>query len=158
MKPTIVCLCGSMRFYGAFREANVRETIAGHVVLAPVPVSWFPIGETPEKKSAEELHKRKIDLADEILVLNVGGYIGESTRSEITYAFVHAKKIRYLEPVSGWIVTEGRHVMPFHDLMPHVHSLECWCSPTRDSECPDLIIHYALDGREAYERGERRPS
>ena len=45
----------------------------------------------------DELHKRKIDLADEILVLNVGGYIGESTRSEIEYAKAHNKTIRYLE-------------------------------------------------------------
>ena len=47
----------------------------------------------------DELHKRKIDLADEILVLNVGGYIGESTKSEIEYAFEKGKKVNYLESV-----------------------------------------------------------
>ena len=51
------------------------------------------------KEMLDELHKRKIDLADEVFVLNVGGYIGESTRSEIEYAQEHQKKIRYLEPV-----------------------------------------------------------
>jgi len=52
-------------------------------------------GET--KKMLDELHKRKIDLADEILVINVGGYIGKSTSGEIEYAKEHEKKIRYLE-------------------------------------------------------------
>lgn len=50
------------------------------------------------KQDLDDLHKRKIDLADEILVLNVGGYIGESTRSEIDYAKAHRKPIRWLEP------------------------------------------------------------
>src|SRR5262249_10186773 len=49
------------------------------------------------KQRLDELHKRKIDLADEVLVLNVGNYIGESTRSEIEYAQAHGKPIRYLE-------------------------------------------------------------
>jgi hypothetical protein len=50
-----------------------------------------------QKIQLDELHKRKIDLADEVLVLNVGGYIGSSTRSEIEYAIAHNKPIRYLE-------------------------------------------------------------
>jgi hypothetical protein len=53
---------------------------------------------TPEeKKKLDELHKRKIDQADEVLVLNVGGYIGSSTQSEIDYAREKGKRIRYLE-------------------------------------------------------------
>ena len=44
------------------------------------------------------MHKRKIDMADEIFVVNVGGYIGESTRSEIDYATANGKPVRYLEP------------------------------------------------------------
>lgn len=56
------------------------------------------LGCTAEQKIAlDELHKRKIDLADEVLVLNVGGYIGDSTRSEIEYAKVHGKPVKYLE-------------------------------------------------------------
>jgi hypothetical protein len=50
------------------------------------------------KKIVDEVHKRKIDLADEVLVLNIGGYIGNSTRSEIEYAKAHQKPVRYLEP------------------------------------------------------------
>lgn len=60
------------------------------------------IGCTPEQKIAlDELHKRKIDLADEVYVLNVGGYIGESTKSEIQYAKEIRKRIRYLEAIGS---------------------------------------------------------
>jgi hypothetical protein len=90
-RPQIVCLCGSTRFYEQFMEVNLSETIAGRIVLAPGFFVHRPdtplgrvVGCTPEQKVAlDELHKRKIDLADEVYVLNVGGYIGESTRSEI---------------------------------------------------------------------------
>ena len=103
--PPIVCLCGSTRFKDAFDEATYQETMAGRIVLS---VGFLMhavgnrhgqgIGATPEQKIAlDELHKRKIDLADEVLVLNVGGYIGESTRSEIEYAESLAMPIRYLE-------------------------------------------------------------
>jgi hypothetical protein len=55
--------------------------------------------DSTEKVALDELHKRKIDLADEVLVLNVGGYIGSSTRSEIEYAEKLGRPVRYLEPV-----------------------------------------------------------
>ena len=104
-RPTIVCLCGSTRFKPAFDEANYQETMAGKIVLS---VGFYmhatgnrhgeSVGATPEQKIAlDALHKRKIDLADEVLVLNVGGYIGDSTRSEILYAMKTGKEIRYLE-------------------------------------------------------------
>lgn len=107
-KPTVVCLCGSTRFHKKFVEANFRETMAGNIVLS---VGFFPhsakeihgedIGITPEQKEMlDELHKRKIDMADEILVINVGGYIGESTRSEIEYTVGLGKRIRYEESES----------------------------------------------------------
>lgn len=102
--PKIVCLCGSTRFYPHFQEANYQETMAGNIVLS---VGFYPrqgahnesVGCTPEQKKAlDELYFRKIELADEILVLNVGGYIGESTRNEINYAAKLGKPVRYLEP------------------------------------------------------------
>lgn len=122
--PTIVCLCGSTRFYEAFQKANYDETMAGRIVLS---VGHYPhvskrrvivdgcmgeqevtvdvvqnhgesVGCTPEQKIAlDVLHKQKIDLADEILVLNVGGYIGSSTRSEIMHAIMRGKLVRWLE-------------------------------------------------------------
>lgn len=112
-RPSIVCLCGSTRFYDAFQRANYEETMAGKIVLsvgfyrpALAELETGPrheyhgenIGCTPEQKELlDELHKRKIDLADEVFVLNVGGYIGNSTRSEIEYAAALGKPIRYLE-------------------------------------------------------------
>lgn len=104
-KPVIVCLCGSTRFYEAFQEANYDETMAGKIVLSvgfyPHSVEAHGHGEgvghnSQEKVALDELHKRKIDLADEVLVLDVDGYIGTSTRSEIEYAEQHGKGIRYL--------------------------------------------------------------
>jgi hypothetical protein len=109
--PKIICLCGSTRFYNAFKKAYFEESMKGNIVLS---VGFHPdcedgehnqsYGITPEQKvMLDELHKRKIDLSDEIYVLNVGGYIGESTRSELEYAKVHGKVIRYLEtPNEEW--------------------------------------------------------
>lgn len=104
-RPTIVCLCGSTKFYKQFQEANYRFTMDGKIVLS---VGFYPhavnemhgegVGITEEQKRAlDELHKRKIDLADEVFVINVGGYIGSSTTSEIHYAWKLQKPIHYLE-------------------------------------------------------------
>jgi hypothetical protein len=102
--PKIICLCGSTRFYDAFQKANYELTMAGNIVLS---VGFYPhtpevhgegVGATDAQKVAlDELHKRKIDLADEIFVLNVDHYIGSSTRSEIDYARSTGKPVKYLE-------------------------------------------------------------
>lgn len=108
-RPTIVCLCGSTRFYKEFMEANYRETMAGKIVLS---VGFYPhatkemhgegVGATdPQKAALDELHKRKIDLCDEVLVLDVGGYIGSSTRGEIEHATKLGRPIRYLSKESA---------------------------------------------------------
>lgn len=109
-KP-IVCLCGSTRFSQAFHEANLRETLEGRIVLSigcdfKSDTDLLLAGElTPEDKGRlDELHLHKIDLADEVLILNVGGYTGQSTRREIAYAQELGKPIRWLEeepPMSG---------------------------------------------------------
>ena len=96
--PTIVCLCGSTRFKDAFIEAMKFETLAGKIVLS---VGLFGHLEGldmdgPIKEMLDELHLRKIDLANEILVLNVDGYIGKSTRKEIEYAIATGKAVKYL--------------------------------------------------------------
>ena len=100
VRPRIVCLCGSTRFKEAFIDAMRRETLQGKIVLS---VGLFGHLEGlnmdgPTKQMLDDLHKRKIDLADEILVLNVGGYVGNSTKSEIDYAILYNKHIRWLEP------------------------------------------------------------
>ncbi len=98
-RPVMVCLCGSTCFLQAFQEANLRETLAGRIVLTVGcdTKSDAMLGLGSEiKQMLDELHKRKIDLADEILVLNVERYIGISTRNEIEYAKQHGKRIRWL--------------------------------------------------------------
>jgi nitrogenase subunit NifH len=100
VRPVIVCLCGSTRFGKAFQEANLRETLAGKIVLT-VGCDFKSDGElgldADTKTKLDELHKHKINLADEILVLNVDGYVGESTQSEIDHARELGKRIRWLE-------------------------------------------------------------
>lgn len=104
-RPTIVCLCGSSRFYDEFQRANYDLTMAGQIVLS---IGFYPhaheqhgYGEgvshdSVEKVALDELHKRKIDLADYVYVLDVDGYVGESTRSEIAYATAHGIPVKYL--------------------------------------------------------------
>lgn len=99
--PTIVCLCGSTRFSEAFREANLRETLAGKIVLSvgcDTKSDDNLVLNEDVKEKLDELHLRKIDLADEVLILNVGGYIGESTSRELAYAVKNGKVIRMFEP------------------------------------------------------------
>lgn len=106
MPPPIVVLCGSTRFYDEFQQANYDLTMMGHIVLS---VGFYPhakakhghgegVGhDSVEKVMLDELHKRKIDLADYVYVINPGGYIGDSTASEIEYALALGKRIVYGE-------------------------------------------------------------
>jgi hypothetical protein len=112
-RPTIVCLCGSSRFYDEFQEANYRLTMGGEIVLS---IGFYPHSKTEhghgegvghdsdEKVMLDELHKRKIDLSDYVYVLNVGGYVGGSTRSEIEYAESIGRPVVYAEEaeVPAW--------------------------------------------------------
>lgn len=81
-RPTITVLCGSSKFMEHFREQYYALTLVGEIVLTAGP---------------RELHLRKIDLADRVLVINVGGYIDDSTRKEIAYAEKIGKRVEYLE-------------------------------------------------------------
>ena len=95
----IVCLCGSTKFKEAFERGNKEETAKGNIVLT---VAMFGHLEGLDmssdiKKTFDEVHFDKILLADEIFILNVGGYIGESTKNEIEYAIQNKKQIKYLE-------------------------------------------------------------
>lgn len=100
VKPVIVCLCGSIRFKDAFSSAMRNETLAGKIVLTVGIYGHLEelAIDVPTKKMLDELHLRKIDLADEVLILNVGGYIGTSTQRELEYSNAHCKTVRYLEP------------------------------------------------------------
>jgi hypothetical protein len=103
-RPIIVCLCGSTRFSQAFHEANLRETLARKIVLSigcdfKSDTDLLLAGEltVEDKQRLDELHLHKIDLADEVLILNVGGYVGESTANEAYYAASQGKRVRWLE-------------------------------------------------------------
>ena len=93
-KPKVIVLCGSTRFYNEFQAVNYELTMQGYIVLS---VGFYlhsqdkahgqEIGCTKEQKiMLDELHMRKIDLADEIFVINQHGYIGDSTKKEIEYS------------------------------------------------------------------------
>ena len=98
----VVTLCGSTRFKEEFLRVQKKLTLEGNIVIS---VGLFghagddEVWSGENKRMLDEMHKRKIDMADAIYVINVGGYIGESTRSEIEYAKAHGKDVLYLEPV-----------------------------------------------------------
>ncbi len=102
-KYKVITLCGSTKFKNEFMEAQKRLSLAGNIVIS---VGLFGHSGDDEvwtegvKEMLDDMHKRKIDMADGIFVINVGGYIGSSTRSEIEYAKAHGKSITYLEPIS----------------------------------------------------------
>lgn len=106
-KYKVIPLCGSTRFKDEFMEAQKRLTLEGNIIIsvglfghAGDAEVWENMDEgtlTKTKEMLDDMHKRKIDMADEIYVINVGGYIGSSTKSEIEYAKATGKGIRYME-------------------------------------------------------------
>jgi hypothetical protein len=108
MRP--ITLCGSSRFPEAFGLANMHLSLMGHVVigLGMYGHSDEPRGarfltsdgdeKTPEKKGLDRLHLVKIDISDSIYVVNVGGYVGESTRREIAHARSAGKAVEWMFP------------------------------------------------------------
>ena len=99
-KYKVITLCGSTKFKEQYLEAQKRLTLEGNIVIS---VGLFGHSGDDEvwvegtKAMLDDMHKRKIDMADEIFVINVGGYIGESIRKEIAYAESQGIDVRYLE-------------------------------------------------------------
>ena len=103
----VITLCGSTRFKDEFLKAQKELTLKGNIVISVGLFGhsgdeevWESMDEgtlTKTKEMLDDMHKRKIDMSDEIFVINVGGYIGESTKSEIDYAINTGKKVNYLE-------------------------------------------------------------
>lgn len=106
-KYKVITLCGSTRFKDEFMQAQKELSLQGNIVISVGLFShsgdsevWENMDEgtlTKTKEMLDDMHKRKIDMADEIFVINVGGYIGESTKSEIKYAKETGKLVKYLE-------------------------------------------------------------
>ena len=109
-KYPVITLCGSTRFKDQFMEMQKKLTLEGNIVISVGLFGhsgdsevWENMDEgtlTKTKEMLDDIHKRKIDMSDEIFVINVGGYIGDSTRAEIDYALAHGKKVRYLEEMA----------------------------------------------------------
>ena len=99
-KYKVITLCGSTKFKDDFYKEQKRLTLEGNIVIS---VGIFGHSEDDSiitdsvKEMLDDMHKRKIDMADEILVINKGGYIGSSTKSEIEYALKTNKKVNYME-------------------------------------------------------------
>lgn len=123
-RPEIVVLCGSTRFYEEFQRVNYDLTMAGKIVLS---VGFYPhakaqhghgegVGhDSAEKEALDELHKRKIDLADRVYVINPDGYLGTSTRCEIRYAWsVAHKPVEFM-----WTMPDEHHDGRMHGLCVH---------------------------------------
>ncbi len=106
-KYKVVTLCGSTRFKDEFMKVQKELTLKGYIVISVGLFGhsgdsevWENMDEgtlTKTKEMLDDMHKRKIDMSDEIFVINVDGYIGDSTKSEIEYAKKTGKKIKYLE-------------------------------------------------------------
>ena len=103
----VITLCGSTRFKDQFMEAQKKLTLEGNIVISVGLFGhsgdnevWENMDEgtlTKTKEMLDDMHKRKIDLADAVFIVNPGGYIGKSTRSEIAYAKETGKEILWLE-------------------------------------------------------------
>lgn len=101
-KYKVITLCGSTKFKEEYLDAQKRLTLEGNIVIS---VGLFghsgdnEVWSEGTKAMLDDMHKRKIDMADEIFVINVGGYIGDSTRSEIEYAKSTGKRVKFLEQI-----------------------------------------------------------
>ncbi len=99
-KYKVITLCGGTKFKDEFLIEQKRLTLEGNIVIS---VGLFGHSGDDEvwteniKKMLDDMHKRKIDMADEIFVINKNGYIGSSTKSEIEYALKTNKKVNYME-------------------------------------------------------------
>lgn len=120
-KPKVITLCGSSRFPDAFHIANAHLSLLGYVVIslglyghADKPEgSRFLTSDgneqTAEKRNLDQLHYRKIDISDGIFVINVGGYVGSSTRREIEYARGLGKSVEWLFPPDNMLAWAMAH-------------------------------------------------
>jgi hypothetical protein len=94
----VVTLCGSMRFRDEFARLDAELSLAGHVVLTPTALTPSTELSAEDRARLGRIHLQKIAMADEVLVVNVGDYIGESTRREIEHARSLGVAVRFLEP------------------------------------------------------------
>jgi len=95
----VITLCGSVKFKDIFMEKQRELTLQGNIVIS---VGFFGLPDDREvlkediKEMLDDIHKRKIDMADIVYIINPNGYIGSSTQSEIEYAHAHGKQVQFM--------------------------------------------------------------
>ena len=133
-KYKVITLCGSTRFKEEFMEAQKELTLDGYIVIsvglfghAGDDEVWEGMPEdtiTKTKEMLDDMHLRKIDMADAICVINVNGYFGDSTKSEISYALATGKEVLYLEPDKPYEPAVKQQVMEgFESLLPEADDI-----------------------------------
>ena len=133
-KYKVITLCGSTRFKDQFFEAQKALTLAGNIVIS---VGLFGHAGDDEvwtegtKEMLDDMHKRKIDMADEIYVINVNGYIGNSTASEMAYATKTGKIIRFYNNPKAWVDEVGG----YHDGENHWNPNGIFCEKCNNKTC-----------------------
>lgn len=175
---TTICLCGSTRFPDAFALANADLSMRGHIVIGlglfghadePRGARFLTSDgdeKTPGKQGLDKLHFAKIDLADEIFVINVGGYIGSSTRREIEYAEKQGKRVSYMFDHASSHTTESQIRKDEREKVLGEVAAEndtVWQCPNccNFATDPDLIVHndscrYLVMGRVPTDRAKER--
>lgn len=135
----VITLCGSTKFKNEFIEMQKKLTLQGYIVIS---VGLFghsgddEVWNESTKKMLDDMHKRKIDMADEIYVINVNDYIGESTASEILYAKEHGKVIRYYNDSDCWIDEVGG----VHDSGIGWNPNGVWCGECTKYSCKNCTM------------------
>ena len=132
----VITLCGSTKFKDAFLETQKRLTLDGNIVIS---IGLFGHSGDEEvwlektKEMLDDMHKQKIDMADEIFVIDVNGYIGDSTRTEIEYAKSNGKIIRFYSDDSAYYDEVGG----FHDGAVGWNPNGMWCGECTVESCKD---------------------
>jgi hypothetical protein len=112
MSPKIVCLCGSVRLHSLFQDINLEESLAGNIVLTIADTKGFRATKEQEKHF-EKLHKEKIKISNEIIVIRLDKYIGESTQKEIKFATRLEIPIRYIDYKTEYYTKPGEEFDPY---------------------------------------------
>ena len=146
----VVTLCGSTRFKDEFMQAQKELTLKGMIVISVGLFGhsgdeevWDGMDEgaiSETKFMLDDMHKSKIDMADGIYVVNPGGYIGDSTWSEICYARMTKKDIRFLEPIDESLIDNKVH---FHIKLAEMHAFrqfDVWSHARGDYPSDDYLL------------------
>jgi len=167
-RPHIIVICGSTRFRREQEDANALLSLNGFIVVASSvwkDSQGGPDCTEDQKAGLDLLHFRKIEMADEVFVVNPGGYIGDSTRNEITYARTLGKPIEFLEPAGyfGEPMGEGPCDNCGHEVecdpgarpyLRHTDSLSGFCD--RGSNARHAALHgFLFTSRQASGRGRK---